>query len=119
MGILRKASSTETKKVYLDETNTDYILVRADISKSDFNKIAANMPKQPAEGEQISLPEATDFQKFLFGMFVVGWSLDDTVPTLEDYGALEAAAASAVDEAVAKHFEGILPSSAEGKSPTT
>lgn len=111
MGILRTASG-ETKRIMLDET--DYIEVRADISKREFNLIAANMPATP-QGADISMTEATKFQEFLFTTLCVGWSLAEGQPTSEAYGALSAEAANAVDTAIATHFEGLVPSSAEGK----
>lgn len=112
MGILRAASGA-TKRIMLDET--DYIEVREDISKREFNLIAANMPSTPKDAESISLPEATKFQKFLFVTLVTGWSLSEGTPTEEQYEGLSAEAANAVDEKVAQHFEGLVPSSAEEK----
>lgn len=112
MSILRK-STGEVKKIMLD--STDYIVVRADISKREFNQIAGAMPRTPKDGEEISLTEATSFQGFLFDLLVLEWSLAEGKPTLDDYGSLSAAAANAVDTAVSEHFEGIIPSSAEGK----
>lgn len=112
MGILRTAS-TETKRIPLDET--DYIEVRADISKSDFNNLASNMPANiGADGSGISLGDATKFQRFLFGALVTGWSLPEPA-TVEAYDNLSAEAGQAVDEKLAEHFESLLPTSAEGK----
>ena len=112
MGILRK-STGEVKRIMLDET--DWLDVRADISKREFNAIASAMPAQPAEGAELSLGDATKFQGFLFDTLVVGWSLSEGKPTLEDYDSLSAEAAGVVDSAIADHFEAIVPSSAEGK----
>lgn len=112
MGILRNAS-TETKRIMLDDT--DYIEVRAGLSKREFNNIASNMPTAPKDAESISLDDATTFQKFLFTTLVVGWSLNEGAPTGDEYDGLDAMAANAVDEAVANHFEGLVPTSAEGK----
>jgi len=112
MGIL-KTASTGSKRIMLDDS--DYIEVRAEISKREFNTLASRMPTNVGEdGKNLSLAEATDFQKFLFGELVVGWSLD--IPaTIEAYEGLNAASAQAVDEKVAEHFESLLPTSAEGK----
>jgi len=110
MSILRKASA-ETTKVMLDDQ--DYLVLRSDISKRDFNALAANMPESAADGK-LSLPEATAFQAYLFGALTVGWSLDGE-PTVEAYEGLAAESANAVDEALASHFETLIPSSAEGK----
>ena len=111
MGILRRATE-EVKNIYLDDT--DYIVVRADISKREFNALAAKMP-QTAEGGTLTIPEAMAFQSELFATLVVGWSLQDGNPTVEEYEALSAEAGSAIDSALADHFSSLLPSSAEGK----
>jgi len=119
MGILRKAS-LETKPIYLDET--DYIVVRVAISKKEFNALAAAMPTSIGEDgdtSKLSLPEATGFQRFLFGALVVGWSLNEGQPSIEDYDDLDNEGASVIDTKLAEHFEQLLPSSAEGKSPST
>lgn len=112
MGILKSASS-EVKKIMLDET--DYIEVRANISKREFNALASAMPQNVGEdGSGLSLADATGFQKLLFHDLVVGWSLDAPVSD-EAYEGLDYAAAQVVDEKVAEHFESLLPTSAEGK----
>lgn len=115
MGILRRATE-EVKQLMLDDT--DYIVVRADISKREFNALAAKMP-QTAEGQSLTIPEAMAFQGELFSTLVTGWSLSEGTPSLEDYNGLSAEGASAIDTALADHFASLLPSSAEGKSPTT
>lgn len=111
MGILRKATE-EVKNIYLDDT--DYIVVRADITKREFNALAADMP-QTGEGQSLTIPEAIGFQSRLFAVLVVGWSLSEGVPTTEDYESLSAEAGQAIDSKLAEHFESLLPSSAEGK----
>ena len=110
MSILRKAS-TETTKVMLDDE--DYLVLRSDISKREFNALASNMPASAEDGK-LSLAEATKFQGFLFGALAVGWSLDGE-PTIEAYEGLAAESANLVDEKLAAHFETLIPSSAEGK----
>lgn len=111
MGVLRKASD-ETKRIDLDET--DYIVVRADITKREFNTLAGQMPAV-GDGATLSVGDAASFQKVLFETFVVGWSLYEGKPTVEDYEGLAADAGLAVDTKLAEHFESVLPSSAEGK----
>ena len=117
MGILKRADSN-THNILLDET--DYITVRNSISKKEFNSLAAAMPKSAAEGDadKIDLAEAMEFQRFLFGALVTGWSLD-TPPSVEEYDLLDTEAGSAVDTALATYFEALLPTSAEEKSPST
>jgi hypothetical protein len=111
MGILRKAS-TETKKLDLNED--EYLIVLADISKRDFNRLASQMPTK-AEGENLTVEEATGFAAQLFGALVVGWSLSDGKPTVEDYEELSAEAGNAVDSLLVDHFQSLMPTSAEGK----
>lgn len=112
MGILR-AASTEVKTIMLDDT--DYIEVKSDLSKREFNELAANMPTNIGEdGKGLSLGDATKFQGYLFTALVVGWSLDEK-PTTEAYEGLSAEAAQTIDEKLAEHFESLLPTSAEGK----
>lgn len=112
MGILRTAS-TSTKVIELDET--DFIKVRADLSKREFNELVSHMPAGvEKDGTGLSLADATKFQEFLFGTFVVGWSLDEPA-TVEAYNALSVEAGQIVDEKLGEHFESLLPSSAEGK----
>jgi len=112
MGILRTAS-TATKEILLDET--DYIRVRADLSKRDFNDLVTHMPQGvEKDGTGLSLADATKFQEYLFGTLVVGWSLD--VPaTVEEYNNLSADAGQVIDAKLGEHFESLLPTSAEGK----
>jgi hypothetical protein len=91
----------------------DYLVLRSDISKREFNDLASNMPAGADDGK-MSMSEATTFQGYLFAALTVGWSLDGD-PTIEAYESLAAESANAVDEAIAKHFESLIPSSAEGK----
>lgn len=111
MGILRKASD-EYVNLSLDET--DFITVRADISKREFNALAANMPTT-GEGGSLTPEQATGFGAYLFDTLVVGWSLFDGKPTVDDYLGLSAESGQAIDAALAGHFESLLPTSAEGK----
>lgn len=113
MSILRKAGS-ETKTIKLDES--DYIVVRADISKREFNALASKMPANVGEnGAGLTLADGVAFVRELFAALVVGWSLDDTAPTVTDYDELAASGASAIDTALAEYFNALVPSSAEGK----
>lgn len=111
MSILRKATEG-TVTIKLDDT--DFIVVRSDISKREFNNLAQNMPNN-GSSEGLTIPDAVKFQKFLFETLVVGWSLDDGRPDGQDYDELAAEAATAIDSVLATHFESLLPTSAEGK----
>ena len=114
MGILRKVSE-ETKTILLDET--DFVEVRADLSKRDFNTLAAAMPNK-AQGSELTIAEATAFSGKLFEALVVGWSLS-IPPTIEEYYTLSAESGTAIDGVLAEHFGTLLPQSAEGKQPTS
>lgn len=120
MSILRKAS-TDTKQLYLDAEQTEYLVVRSDLSKKEFNVLVAKMPITvgQTDSEGMTIPQATEFQKSLFEALVVGWTLDAADPTIADYEDLSAEGATAVDTALADHFASLLPTSAEGKLPTT
>lgn len=110
MGLLRRAS-TETKQLELGDEG-DFLVVRADISKREFNALASVMPRN---SEELSIAEAAEFAGVLFDALVVGWSLDGEKPTTEDYLGLSAAASTTIDAALAEHFASLLPDSAEGK----
>lgn len=112
MGILRKATD-EIKRIPLDET--DYIVVRADITKREFNALAGSMPPVSEGGAGLSVAQAAGFQRVLFETLVIEWSLSEGKPTLDEYDELSAEAGLVVDTKLAEHFESLLPSSAEGK----
>ena len=112
MGLLRVASQ-ESKTITLGEEG-DFIVVRSDISKRDFNALAARMPQGVADGN-VSFSQASEFSGFLFGALVTGWSLSEGTPTVEEYEGLSAEGANAIDAALADHFSSLLPDSAEGK----
>jgi hypothetical protein len=112
MGVLRKATE-EVKTIALDET--DYIVVRADITKREFNALAGAMPAVAEGGTGLSVADAAGFQRVLFDTLVVGWSLTEGKPTSDDYESLSAEAGLVLDTKLAEHFESLLPSSAEGK----
>lgn len=116
MGILRKAS-VETTRIFLGEEgeDRDWIDVRTEIAKRDFNKFIAFLPARTVTKDDNLTPnEATELQKGLFETLVMGWSLD-TEPTVEEYLSLDTEAATAVDEALAEHFNTLNPSKQEEK----
>ena len=115
MGILRKAS-VETKKIALPveyvtkgkervanlrepEEGEDWIAVRTDIAKRDFNRFVSYLPGRTVSEESGMTPaEATELQKGLFETLVTGWSLEEA-PTLSAYESLSNEGASAIDTA--------------------
>lgn len=106
MALLRLASDATTN-LPIGDDETDFITVRADISKRTFNKLIGLMP-DVEEGATLTIEQGLTFQRDLFETFVVGWSLD-TPPTVDAYLDLEKTAADAVDVAIGKHFEGLSP----------
>ena len=112
MGILRKAS-VETKQIDLGEG--DFIVVRMDISKRDFNRFIAYLPGRTVDADTGMTPaEATELQKGLFETLVTAWSLEDA-PTVEAYMDLSNEGASAIDTALAEHFKSLQPTKQEEK----
>ena len=113
MGILRRAS-TETKQIDLDEG--DFVVVRMDISKRDFNRFIAYLPGRTVSEEDGMTPsEATELQKGLFETLVTAWSLD-TEPTVEAYMDLSNEGATAIDTVLAEHFKSLQPTKQEEKA---
>jgi len=118
MSILQKATQ-ETKKLFLDEEKTEFLEVLVDLSKRQFNTIVGFMPgKISDEPGNMTVAQATDFQKVLFTELVVGWSLDEPT-TGETYDALTADAGNAIDTALSEHFASLNPGKAESKAPST
>lgn len=116
MGFLRLAK-TDTKRIELPEG--DWIDVRADISKRDFNRLISFMPDREVSEEAGLLPaEAMEFQKGLFEALVVGWSAD-VPPTIDNYLALSNDAGQEIDRLLAEHFASLTPTRAEGNAPKT
>jgi len=113
MGILRRAS-TETKQIDLGEG--DFIVVRMDISKRDFNRFIAYLPGREVTKDSGMTPsEATELQKGLFETLVTAWSLEEE-PTVEAYENLSNEGATAIDSALAEHFKSLQPTKQEEKA---
>ena|SRR5687768_13616507 len=131
MGILRKAQ-TETKRIALPveyvgkgkqrvavlrepEADEDFIVVRLDISKRDFNRFVSYLPGRTVSEESGMTPaEATELQKGLFETLVTGWSLEEA-PTVNAYEELSNEGATEIDTALAEHFKSLQPSKQEEK----
>lgn len=113
MGILRRAT-TETQKIELGEG--DFIVVRMDISKRDFNRFVSYLPSRTVSEDNGMTPsEATELQKGLFETLVTAWSLDEE-PTVEAYENLSNEGAAVIDTALAEHFKSLQPSKQEEKA---
>lgn len=131
MGILRRAN-TETRKIALPvefegvgknrvavlrepAEGEDFIEVRLEIAKRDFNRFISYLPGREVTKESGMTPaEATELQKGFFETLVTGWSLD-TEPTVDEYEGLENEGATAIDTALAEHFKTLQPSKQEEK----
>ena len=106
MGIL-KFASTETKRIDLGED--DYIEVRTDLSKREFNALMGAMPnREVSEENGLTLSEGLDFAQALFSALVTGWSIPEPV-NIENYLALEHGASQAIDTQLIEHFGNISP----------
>lgn len=116
MALLRLASK-ETKRITIGDDPADFIEVRVDVSKRDFNNLIHNIPTTVGDAG-LTPGEADDFTRFLFELFVVGWSLKDddgntVIPTSEMYLSLSREAALAIDTALVEHFNTLTPSDGE------
>jgi len=109
MGILRLASD-ETKRIDLGDE--DYLDVRTDISKRDFNKILRALPEQFDADKGFTVVEADEFTVPLFDMLVVGWSLP-VEPTVDNYKSLARESATEVDRILVEHFNSLSPTKEE------
>src|SRR5687768_10541634 len=104
----------------LDLGDGDFLEVRSDLSKRQFNELMAFMPDRPVSQESGLTPsEGIKFTSGLFASLVTGWSLSEPA-TVDNYEALESASASAVDAALIEHFGKLSPTDDERlKAETT
>ena len=109
MGLLRFAKD-ETVQLPLGDEG-DYIEVKSDLSKRLYNQIASIMPISAA-GADLSLFDALEFQKELFKILVVGWSLNAEV-SIDNYLNLSSEASNAIDKALSEHFQKLSPTNEE------
>lgn len=113
MGVLRLASTATTK---LDLGDGDFIEVRTDLSRQDYNGLLRSFPDNYDADKGFSTSEALDFGSSLFKLLVTGWSLDGVAPTVDNYLALERNGSNVVDEKLVEHFNSLLASPTETKS---
>lgn len=110
---LRKAS-VESKRIDL-ATEGDWIEVRTDIAKRDFNRFIKYLPgRDVGEDGRLTPAEAVELQAGMFEALVVAWSLPDPA-TVEEYLALSNEGASELDEVLAEHFKSLQPTKQEEK----
>ena len=109
--------SRDTKRIAIGEE--DYIEVREDISRREFNQLLSSLTSRGAvDAESIDMETATAFSDALFTAFVVDWSVvgDDGKPVdanLENYGLLSREASLLVEQAITKHFQSLTPDNEE------
>jgi hypothetical protein len=112
MALLRRAA-TDGIKLYLTEDQSEWIEVRQEISKKERNALIKKMPARPDIQKTGMTPsEGVEFQTDLFEVLGLSWSADMPF-TREEYLALPPEAADAVDQALANHFEAMIPSKEE------
>src|SRR5687768_14344003 len=108
---LRLASAETTR---LDLGDGDWIDVRSDISKRDFNNLIKKMP-QDIDTEKGILPgQATDLGVALFDTLAVAWSAEPTLAcSTENYLGLHKDDADRIDAKLGEHFSTLTPSKEE------
>lgn len=90
----------------------DYIEVRKDISRREFNQLMSALPSDGISEDSITFGVASTFAEGLFDVFVEGWSLD-VPPTVENYNELTRDSASQIDSAISEHFNSLTPDGEE------
>lgn len=113
MPLLRRAS-TAPKKIELDNEGS-YIEVSEDITRRQFNKLADALPSNIGD-DTFTPAQGVGIQGVLFETFVIGWSLDSE-PTIEEYESLPQEAATAIDDALMKHFGEVQVGEPDQKKP--
>lgn len=116
-----------TSRKRLDLGDGEWVEVKLDLSKREFIALVTSLPDDvqrkaaEAEGESVAfkLADALGFQEALFRAFVTDWSLAEHAATVENYLALERSAADAVDNALIKHFQEVVPTKDEEGKPST
>lgn len=110
MGLLRFASA-DTKRVEFGEG--DWLEVKSDISKRDFNNLIKRMPQDIDVSTGIRPGQATDLGVALFETLVVAWSFEGVDATVENYLKLSRDGADALDAVLGDHFSSLTPSKEE------
>lgn len=122
--MLRLAGAARTR---LDVGDGAWLEVKSDLSKREFIDLVSALPeevqRQAADSEDgkasFKLTDALGFQEALFGVLVTGWSLEGVDATVANYLRLERSAADAVDSALIKHFQEVVPTKDEEGKPST
>lgn len=93
----------------IDLGDGDWLDVRSDISKKQFNTLLKSLPEGFGDDNSFTPGESDDFVAAIFEAFILDWSLVDeageAVPaTRENYDNLTREAATIVDTAIMEHF---------------
>lgn len=105
--------SKKTKRLELVEN--DWVEVRDDLSRRDFNRIIQSLPvtREGLDTDNIDLETATAFAEALFDVFVTDWSVSDedgnkVAATVSNYQMLARDSSQLVDEAITAHFNSFV-----------
>ena len=110
MGLLRFASA-DTQR--LDLGDGEWIEVRSDISKRDFNNLVKKMPQDIDPEAGVRPGQATDLGVALFDTLVTDWSFEGVDANTDNYLKLTREAADAIDALLGEHFSSLTPSKEE------
>jgi hypothetical protein len=119
MRLLRLASK-ETKRLYLDDSQEDWVEVKVDLSERDFNSLLRGLPGEFNSETGLTPAQSDDYASFVFEALVTGWSLEDengqpVSPTLDVYHELSSEASNVIDRVVVEHFNSLTPDADERK----
>jgi hypothetical protein len=103
-------ASADTKRLELDG---DWLEVRSDLSKKDFNNLIKRMPQDMNAETGFTPGQATELGVALFATLVVAWSAEDAEPTVDNYLLLNKDDADRIDAALGEHFSSLTPSKEE------
>lgn len=110
MGLLRFASADVTR---LDLGDGEWLEVKSDISKRDFNNLVKKMPQDIDPEAGVRPGQATDLGVALFDTLVTGWSFEGEDASVENYLRLSREAADAIDAKLGDHFATLTPNREE------
>lgn len=110
MSLLRFASADVAR---LDLGDNEWLDVKSDISKRDFNNLVKKMPQDIDPDKGVRPGQATDLGIALFDTLIVGWSFEGEDATTENYLRLSREAADAIDAKLGEHFSALTPEKEE------
>lgn len=90
----------------------DWIDVREDISRREFNALISGLPAQDIQDGNIDFAVASTFAEGLFNVFVDAWSLD-VPPSVENYNELTRESATLIDTTISEYFNSLTPDTQE------